>query len=616
MLVSMTAFWPIIQELIDITRPVSLVEIGADQGECTQKLCAWASINEARVHVIETQPTDAVKHIMKQYPFARIYEGPSLEILPTLEKAGCFMIDGDHNYYTVYHELKLITQDNKPDLILLHDVGWPWGHRDMYYDRNRIPQEYLQDSVTDPDLGVLPGNQGVVSQKGLRSKGQFTFAKVEGGPGNGVLTAVQDFLGENSDYQLFTVDCVFGLGILTPKSAPYYSQIAAVLNRYVANPLIALLEEDRLRTFMNSLDRGTLPMNGMKPKNISINAPRERSWFNQNLRGFLKRMPGAQRLVQGFRKQIQHTHQPLISIVIVVHNMQRAALRTLHSFTASYQGISPDVYEVIVVENGSDQPLSRQQVEAFGPNFRYFILHDPSPSPVGALNFGVKQSKGRMVALMIDGAHIVTPGVLKYALRALKAYKNPVVSILPLHIGPQMQRLSIREGYSEQVEDSLLQQINWPKKGYKLFTISSLIGSFAGGWFLPLGESNCIFLLRRTYDEIGGFDERFDVPGGGFANLDFYYRLCEHSTTDLVVLLGEGSFHQIHGGVSTNSADEEIFQNNLARWKEQYKAIRGKDWKPSSRKPECWGQIVPEAVPFLWHFAERMMENANKNRIR
>lgn len=333
----------------------------------------------------------------------------------------------------------------------------------------------------------------------------------------------------------------------------------------------------------------------MKNKDFQLNTIQKRSWLTQSLQKFLK--------------QFKHT-QPLISVVMSVHNMQRVAPRTLQSFTAAYQGICSDTYEVIVVENGSDQPLSRQQVEAFGPSFRYFTLRDPSPSPVRALNFGVKQSKGQMVALMIDGAHLVTPGVLKYALRALKAYNNPVVCTLALHIGPQLQGLSIKDGYSEQVENGLLQQIDWPNAGYKLFTISSLLkGTNDGGWFLPMNESNCIFLLRRTYDEIGGFDERFDVPGGGLANLDFYYRLCEHPSTELILLLGEGSFHQIHGGVATNNADQQTFQNDLRRWIEQYKAIRGKDFKPSTRRPEYWGELVPEVVPLLSHSVQRLVEN-------
>ena len=44
--------------------------------------------------------------------------------------------------------------------------------------------------------------------------------------------------------------------------------------------------------------------------------------------------------------------------------------------------------------------------------------------------------------------------------------------------------------------------------------------------------------------------------------------------SDLVVLLGEGSFHQIHGGVSTNMSEERLAEA-YRRWHDQYAALRG-----------------------------------------
>lgn len=593
MLVSMTAFWVVMQELLDVIKPDCLVEIGGDQGECTQKLCAWARPHQARVHVIETHPTEKLKQIVNQYELAQLHVGLSLKLLPNMpEKATCFIVDGDHNYYTVSNELKLIAQHNAPDLILLHDVCWPWGRRDIYYDLETIPQEYRRDPVLDPDAGILPGHPGISHDKGFHSKGQFAFAKTEGGPQNGVMSAIQDFLNENPEYELFTVECVFGLGVLVPKSSPHYAQLVAILNPYVNNPLIKLLEQDRLQGFVRSFNRPA-------PAAIAASPKATAGLLRFFTEKFIKKAPVA---------PVPQNPKLLISVVMVVYNMQRAALRTLQSFSAAYQGVSPELYEVIVVENGSSQPLSRAQVQAFGDNFRYFALPDAHPSPAGALNFGVKQAKGKMVGLMIDGAHLVTPGVLKYALRAFKAYENPVVGMLAMQLGERMQRLAIRDGYSEEVEDALLQQIAWPNDGYQLFDISTLTGVNADGWFSPMLESNCIFMLRRTYQQMGGFDERFDMPGGGLANLDFYERLCADPKIELITLLGEGSFHQIHGGVATNNSNEQIFQANLTQWKEQYKAIRGKDFQGSTRKPDYWGSLAPAAAALLQHSIKNLFE--------
>jgi glycosyltransferase involved in cell wall biosynthesis len=307
--------------------------------------------------------------------------------------------------------------------------------------------------------------------------------------------------------------------------------------------------------------------------------------------------------------------RPLISVVMVVYNMPRVAPRTLESFTPDYQRVSAEDYEVIVVENSSDQPLTKQQISGYGLNFHYFIRHDGNLSPVEALNFGVRKSTGLLVGVMIDGAHLVTPGVLNYALLALRVYKNPVVCLLPFHLGPGLQRLSMRNGHSEQVEESLLKKINWPNQGYRLFTISGLIeGVSDSGWFLPLLESNCIFLLRSMYDTMGGFDERFNMKGGGYANLDFYFRLSEDPGAELIHLLGEGSFHQMHGGIATNDLDDQSFRLKVKNWVEQYKLIRGKEFKRTTRSPNIWGTAVPESIPFLEHSIRRLVERDGGNK--
>ena len=81
------------------------------------------------------------------------------------------------------------------------------------------------------------------------------------------------------------------------------------------------------------------------------------------------------------------SHRPKVSIIVVVFNMRREAAKTLFSLSAVYQeGVQPAEYEVIVVENGSSEPLSKEFVTSFGSNFRYYYLDTDSKSPVGAAN--------------------------------------------------------------------------------------------------------------------------------------------------------------------------------------------------------------------------------------
>lgn len=237
---------------------------------------------------------------------------------------------------------------------------------------------------------------------------------------------------------------------------------------------------------------------------------------------------------------------PSISVVVVVFNMQREAMRTLQSLTVPYQrGIDADLFEVIVVENGSSSPLDRKSVEALGPNFRYFYQDYGSSSPAQAANFGVAEARGTYVGLIVDGARIASPGLLSYALRALRSGHKPVVATLAWHLGPDFQWLSIPGGYDQQVEDELLEESGWIEDGYQLFAISSLAGSSANGYFQTPNESSALFMERTLFLELRGLDERFTSPGGGFIAPDFFRRACEHPESELFILLGEGTFHQM-----------------------------------------------------------------------
>ena len=53
---------------------------------------------------------------------------------------------------------------------------------------------------------------------------------------------------------------------------------------------------------------------------------------------------------------------------------------------------------------------------------------------------------------------------------------------------------------------------------------------------------------RSLWEELGGYDEAFETPGGGFVNSDTLTRAVSLTNTTIITLLGEGTFHQVHGG--------------------------------------------------------------------
>lgn len=294
-----------------------------------------------------------------------------------------------------------------------------------------------------------------------------------------------------------------------------------------------------------------------------------------------------------------------ISVVVVVFNMQREAMRTLWSLTVPYQrGIDAESFEVIVVENGSTSPLDKSSVESLGPNFRYYYQSYNSSSPAQAVNFGRSQARGRYVGLIIDGARIASPGLLSFAQRALCSGSKPVVATLAWHLGPDLQWASIPGGYDQQVEDQLLEESGWFEDGYNLFSISTLADSSVNGYFRTPAESSALFLETTVFDALAGFDESFTSSGGGYIAGDFFRRACEYPGTELYILLGEGTFHQIHGGASTNSTGAARAAQ-LKVYGEEYLAIRGKSFAAPNRNAIYLGSLPSQGHLDLVHSANR-----------
>ena len=286
-----------------------------------------------------------------------------------------------------------------------------------------------------------------------------------------------------------------------------------------------------------------------------------------------------------------------LSVVVVFYNMHREASRTLHSLTRAYQeGIEDLDYEVIVVENGSapEQKLGDALVRSFGPEFRYLDLDDQATaSPANALNRGIEIARGKAFALMIDGAHVLTPGVLRFGMNGLETYEPAIVATQQWYVGPGQQGDVMRSGYDEAYEDRLFQKIEWLGDGYRLFEI----GHFIGGrdWLDGLGESNCMFVSRSLLEQVGCFDESFSMPSGGYTNLEFYERLGSAPGVAVTTILGEGSFHQLHGGTTTNQDDAEERRRRIGSYAEHYADLRGRSFKGPNKPIHYVGRMIVPA---------------------
>ena len=299
---------------------------------------------------------------------------------------------------------------------------------------------------------------------------------------------------------------------------------------------------------------------------------------------------------------------PAVSFIVILYDMPQQAEKTLYSLSADYQqGVDESDYEVIVVENESANNLDKHFVANLPDNFSYHLRAEREPTPVHAINHGAGISRGRYLCVMIDGARMVTPGVVRNILRGHRLHDKAVVTVPGYHIGDQLQQEAVDGGYGVEEDQALIKSIGWPANGYGLFDIACFSGSCAAGFFRPNSESNCISIPREIWASLGGLDTRFNLRGGGLVNLDLYKRACEYRGVEHVVLLGEGTFHQFHGGVTTGGEAREVRAALIEEMKLQYEYIRSEPYQSPQTEPVFLGELPRQVLKFVHSSAEPLL---------
>ena len=205
---------------LDAVGARSILEVGAFAGDLTRLLVEWAAEAGARVLAIDPSPQEGLERLDR-------------------ERA----------------ELELIDERSRGrelPLLMFHDVCWPHGRRDDYYAPDQIPDDFRQPLAGDRG-GLFPGDPG------LRSGGvpYPKSAAREGGPRNGVLTAVEDFVADRDHLRLVVVPAFFGFGVVWSQRAAWADDVAELLDPWDRHPLLERLEANRVHHLAESHSRQT-----------------------------------------------------------------------------------------------------------------------------------------------------------------------------------------------------------------------------------------------------------------------------------------------------------------------------------------------------------------------
>jgi glycosyltransferase involved in cell wall biosynthesis len=289
-----------------------------------------------------------------------------------------------------------------------------------------------------------------------------------------------------------------------------------------------------------------------------------------------------------------HPSQLHLSIVLVSYNMSRELPRTMYTLSPKNQlDVDRIDYEVVLIDNGSQERIDTEHLREINPKVRFLRHNAPSSSPVDAIMAGMAEARGEVVCACIDAARMASPRLLAAGLEAVRLRERAVVGTVAFHLGSYPQHVSVRGGYNQRLEDALLKTVDWENDGYTLFDIASFDPSSRFGLLSCPAESNALFMTRAMWVESGGFERRFRSRGGGLANLDLWKRLCDDPKNDVILLLGEGTFHQFHGGAATNA--------RRSPWKDfdrEYKELRGYSFSRPKVLPVVYGKMEKHCRAF------------------
>jgi predicted O-methyltransferase YrrM len=238
---SMKFAWDtILPPLIETLKPKRLVEVGAFLGDGTRPMLAHCRAVDGLLHVVDPlsadpelrrQQLDIFETLARDNPdHLRFHREPSLPLLDRIGPYDAIFLDGDHNWFTVIEELRAVERmalaSGIVPLIVLDDIGWPHGRRDAYFAPEAIPAEHRHPHRRG---GLVPGQSALVDGGGPFA--QFLHAEHEGGPRNGVRTALEDFLAETSlDLVCREIPLRSGTAVVLPRDE---SETSAQINQWL-----------------------------------------------------------------------------------------------------------------------------------------------------------------------------------------------------------------------------------------------------------------------------------------------------------------------------------------------------------------------------------------------
>ncbi len=249
---------------------------------------------------------------------------------------------------------------------------------------------------------------------------------------------------------------------------------------------------------------------------------------------------------------------PKVSIIIPTRNGYQLLSRCLDSLRALTD--YPD-YELIIIDNGSDEPLALWYLQQLTSEPSVTIIRDDSPFNYAALNNrAAKQAKGEILALLNNDLEIVESDWLKEMVALAVRPGTGAVGAELWYPDDSLQHGGVITGLGGVAGHS---HKHFPKShpGYcgRLLLTQNLSAVTAA----------CMVLRKQVFDEVGGFDDKNLTVA--FNDVDLCLRIQEAGYRNIWTPYARMYHHESATRGSDDSGEKVVrFQGEIAYMKQRW----------------------------------------------
>ncbi len=267
-----------------------------------------------------------------------------------------------------------------------------------------------------------------------------------------------------------------------------------------------------------------------------------------------------------YRVRYQISEKKLVSIIIPTRNLGDILDRCLESI---FTKTTYPNYEVIVIDNGSNEPETASIIEAWKnqqpQRFKCYELNIPfNFSKLN--NFAVEKAEGDYLLFLNNDTEVKTPDWLEAMVEQKKKKKIGAVGALLLYPDNTIQHAGVVLGIRS-IADHSHRGFSPTDAGYNGQIIS--VNNYSAV------TAACLMCRREVFEQIGGFDEELAVA---FNDVDLCLKMLYKGYRNIYVPHAVLYHHESKSRGVENTGEKQLrFQKEIQNMKQRWKHLIDED---------------------------------------